>query len=109
MGFGVSLFFTITNKSVIHFAISSNSMQKNRLIENMLLLFEEIAISSKLKLFRANQNQIRNQQPRLRRNTLILGRKAGGKGFSARNCTYDFHYNDQSQNSILIFCLLSNN
>ena len=30
------------------------------------------------KLCRANQDQIRNQRPRLRTNTLILGRKAGG-------------------------------
>ena len=42
-------------------------------------------ISPKLevyRVYRANQDQIRNQRPRLRRNTLILGRKAGGGGFS---------------------------
>ena len=33
-------------------------------------------ISPKLELYRANQDQIRDQRPRLRRNTLILGRKA---------------------------------
>ena len=43
----------------------------------MSLLFEEIALSSKLELYHANQDQIRNQRPRLRRNTLFLGRKAG--------------------------------
>ena len=34
--------------------------------------------TQKLEVYRANQDQIRNQRPRLRRNTLILGRKAGG-------------------------------
>ena len=47
----------------------------------MSLLFEEISLSPKLELCRANQDQIRNQRPRLRRNTLFLGRKAGGGGF----------------------------
>ena len=47
----------------------------------MSLLFEEIALSPKHKLYHENQNQIRNQRPRLRRNTLYLGRKAEG-GFS---------------------------
>ena len=47
----------------------------------MLLLFEEIPLSPKLELYRANQDQIRNQRPRLRRNTLILGRKAAGGDF----------------------------
>ena len=54
-------------------------MQKGRLIEKyMSLLCEEIPLSQKLELYRANQDQIRNQRPRIRRNTLILGRKAGG-------------------------------
>ena len=54
-------------------------MQKGRLIEKyMSLLFEEIPLSPKLALCRANQDQIRSQQPRLRRNRLFLGRKAGG-------------------------------
>ena len=44
----------------------------------MSLLFEEIVISPKLELCRANQDQIRNQRPRLRRNRLILVEKAGG-------------------------------
>ena len=47
----------------------------------MSLLFEEIPLSPKLDLCRANQDQIRNQRPRLRRNRLFLGRKAGGGGF----------------------------
>ena len=38
----------------------------------------KMQISPKLELFRANQEQIRNQRPRLRRNTLFLDRKAGG-------------------------------
>ena len=37
----------------------------------------KMQISQKLELYRANQYQIRNQRPRLRRNTLFLGRKAG--------------------------------
>ena len=41
------------------------------------LLFEGIPVSPKLELYRANQDQIRNQRPRLSRNTLFLGRKAG--------------------------------
>ena len=52
----------------------------------MSLLFEQKVISPKLKFSRANQNQIRNQQPRLSRNTLILGRSDNGKDFSAENC-----------------------
>ena len=40
--------------------------------------FEEIPFSPKLEVYRANQDQIWNQRPRIRRNTLILGRKAGG-------------------------------
>ena len=44
----------------------------------MSLLFEEISLSPKLELCRANQDQIRNQPPRLRRNRLFLGRKAEG-------------------------------
>ena len=35
-------------------------------------------ISPKLELCRENQDQIRNQRPRLRKNRLFLGRKAGG-------------------------------
>ena len=38
----------------------------------------KMQISPKLEVYRANQDQIRNQRPRLRRNTLILGRKEGG-------------------------------
>ena len=38
----------------------------------------KMQISPKLELCRANQDQIRNQRPRLRRNRLFLGRKAGG-------------------------------
>ena len=53
--------------------------QKGRLIEKyMSLLFEEIPLSPKLELCRANQDQIRNQRPRLRRNRLNLGGKAVG-------------------------------
>ena len=44
----------------------------------MSFLFEEIPLSPQLELCRANQDQIRNQRPRLRRNNLFLGRKAGG-------------------------------
>ena len=43
----------------------------------MSLLFEEILISPKLELYRANQDQIRSQRPPLLRNRLFLGRKAG--------------------------------
>ena len=46
----------------------------------MSLLYEEITLSSKLELSSANQDQIPNQRPRLRRNTLILSRKAAGGG-----------------------------
>ena len=38
----------------------------------------KMQISPKLELCRANQYQIRNQRPRLRRNRLFLGRKEGG-------------------------------
>ena len=44
----------------------------------MSLLFEEIPLSAKLELYRANQDQIRNQRPLLRRKRIFLGRKAGG-------------------------------
>ena len=44
----------------------------------MSLLSAKIPLSPKLELYRANQDQIRNQRPRIRRNTLFLGRKAGG-------------------------------
>ena len=44
----------------------------------MSLLLEEIPFSPKLEVYRANQDQIQNQRPRLHRNTLILGRKEGG-------------------------------
>ena len=44
----------------------------------MSLVFEEIPLSPKLALCRANQDQIRSQRPRLRRTGLFLGRKAGG-------------------------------
>ena len=43
----------------------------------------KMQISPKLEVYRANQDQIRNQRPRLRRNTLILGRKEGGFSSSA--------------------------
>ena len=36
----------------------------------------KMQISLKLEQYCANQDQIRNQTPRLRRNTLFLGRKA---------------------------------
>ena len=38
----------------------------------------KMQISSKLDHYRANQDQIRNQRPRLRKNGLFLGRKAEG-------------------------------
>ena len=38
----------------------------------------KMQISPKLELYRANQDQIRNQRPLLRINRLFLGRKAGG-------------------------------
>ena len=38
----------------------------------------KMQISLKLELCRVNQDQIRNQRPRLRRNRLFLGRKEGG-------------------------------
>ena len=43
----------------------------------------KMQISLKLELCRANQDQIRNQRPRLRRNRLVLGRKEGGFPTSA--------------------------
>ena len=43
----------------------------------MSLLFEEIPLSPKLELYRANQAQIRSQRPQLRRNILVVGRKRG--------------------------------
>jgi hypothetical protein len=46
----------------------------------MSLSFEEIRLSPKLSVCRANQDNIRNQRIELRRNRLILGRKAGGGG-----------------------------
>ena len=56
----------------------------------MSLLFEEIPFSPKLEVYRANQDHIWNQRCRLRRNTLILGRKAEG-GFSrCTQCSYCF-------------------
>ena len=42
----------------------------------MSFLFEEIQLSPKLELYRANQDQIRNQRYRLRKNTLFFGRNA---------------------------------
>ena len=50
-------------------------------LENVCHLFEEIAISPKLKVCGAKEVDIRNQRPRLRRNRLILVEKAGGGGF----------------------------
>ena len=44
----------------------------------MSVLFEEIAISPKLELCGANEVDIRNQRPRLRRNRLILVKKSRG-------------------------------
>ena len=44
----------------------------------MSLLFEEIPLSPKLEVCGENKVDIRNQRPRLRRNSLFLGRKAGG-------------------------------
>ena len=43
----------------------------------MSFLFEEIAISPKVELCGANEVDIRNQRPRLRRNRLILVEKWG--------------------------------
>ena len=37
----------------------------------------KMQISPRLELCRANQDQIRNRRPRLRRNTQLLGLKAG--------------------------------
>ena len=44
----------------------------------MELLFEEIVISQKLELCGANEIDIRNQRPRLRRNRLILASQHNG-------------------------------
>ena len=55
----------------------------------MSLLFEEIPLSPKLELCRANQDQIRDQRPRLRMNKLVLGRKEGG-GFSTSSIPFIF-------------------
>ena len=46
----------------------------------MSLLFEEIPFSPKLEVCGQKEVDIRNQRPRLRRNRLFLGRKAGGGG-----------------------------
>ena len=66
-----------SNKSDIHFAISSNKIniyfqlndfccttirRNNKICHSYL---NKMQISPKLKLFRANQNQIRNQRPRV--------------------------------------------
>ena len=51
----------------------------------------KMQISPKLELCRANQDQIQNQRPRLRRNTLFLVRKAVG-GFKVEPnlyCNYE--------------------
>ena len=42
----------------------------------MKFLFKETPLSPKLELCCANQDQILNQRPRLRRNTQFLDRKA---------------------------------
>ena len=58
---------------------SNCSAKHGRLIDKyMSLLFEEIPLSRKLEFCRSNQDQIRNQRPRLRRNTIYLDRQAGG-------------------------------
>ena len=44
----------------------------------MSLLFKEIGISPKLEVCGEKEVDIRNQRPRLRKNSLFLGRKAGG-------------------------------
>ena len=41
----------------------------------------KMQISLELELWRATQDQIRNQRPRLRRNTLILDNKGEGGNF----------------------------
>ena len=38
----------------------------------------KMQISPKLELYHANQDQIRNQRPRLHKNIQFLGRKTGG-------------------------------
>ena len=50
-------------------------------------------ITSKLEVCRANQDQIRNQRPRLNRNTLFLGRKAGGLLTSANIVSSIYYFN----------------
>ena len=45
----------------------------------------KMQISPKLEHYCANQDHIRNQRPRLHRNTLFSGRKRRGGGNSAKN------------------------
>ena len=60
----------------------TSSAKQGRLIKNyMSLFFAEIPLSPNLEQYWKKQHQIWNQRPRLRRNRLLLGRKAGGGGF----------------------------
>ena len=55
----------------------------------------KMLISPKLELYCTNQDQIRNQRFRLRRNTLFLGQKAGGgscKPVPKRQMSREYNY-----------------
>ena len=72
----------------------------------MSLLFEEISLSPKLELCRTNQDQIRNQRPRLHRNTLFLGRKAGGGAFVYQLQNFYFVNNNGTLKFIFLLIIL---
>ena len=67
----------------------------------MSLLFEEIPLSPKLEPCSKNQDQIRNQRFRLRRNTLFLRRKAGGGDGVSKPVPFDL-----SLVNTRLFCLI---
>ena len=65
-------------KSCYSISLNGKVMLQHQFNSILSLLFEEIRISPKLEVCRANQYHIRNQRIELRRNRLFLGRKAGG-------------------------------
>ena len=56
-----------------------------------MVFFEKTQITQQLNFSCTNQDQIRNQQPRLRRNTLYLGRKAGFFTSTVRFVIFNFY------------------
>ena len=74
----------------------------------MSVLFEEIAISPKLELCGANEVDIRNQRPRLRRNRLILVKKSRGV-VNQLQCINFKNYGPLVKYLSFIFTLIYNN